>query len=257
MTHALIGHTGFVGGTLWGTGRYDVGFNSKNFRDMEGQSFDTVTCAGVQAQKWWANQNPQADWDGIAPLLDVLGTVKTRRMILISSVDVYQTPVGVDENSPTPVDGHHPYGLHRLQVEDRLNALFDDCRIIRLPGLYGAGLKKNLIFDTLMARDLSGFDARSEFQFYHLKRLQSDIDRLCETGIHKLNLATEPVSVKDVIHSINGQSHTLELSRPPVEYDMRTCHGGIWGQDGLYLVSAKDCLADIAAFADEWRREHP
>ncbi|MDA7964131.1 hypothetical protein [Ruegeria sp.] len=256
MTHALIGHTGFVGHNLWATGAYDIGYNSKNFREMAGQSFDTVTCAGVQAVKWWANQNAEADWAAIEPLLQVLDTVQTRRLILISTVDVYKSPIGVDESSPTPTDDLHAYGLHRLRVEDHLRARFDDCRVLRLPGLFGNGLKKNLIFDALTGGGLSGFDARSRFQFYHLNRLKPDIDRICQTDLSLVNLAVEPVSVRDVVQKVTGQDHDLELPKPPFLYDMQTCHAGVWGQSGPYLETAPQCLQGIAGFADQWRRDH-
>src|SRR5262249_39258513 len=114
---ALIGYTGFVGSNLDRQGMFHARFNSKNFQALANQEFDEVWCAGVQAAKWWANQNPEADWDRISALLRMLGTIKARRFVLISTVDVFACPIGVDE---TTVPVHYDllaYGRNRLRVE--------------------------------------------------------------------------------------------------------------------------------------------
>ncbi len=108
MRRALIGFTGFVvAPTLDRQQAFTDRYNSKNFREMAGQQFDEVVCAGIQAVKWWANQNPEEDWVGITPLLEVLGKTEIKRLVLIPTVDVYKNPVGVDENTPIETDGVH------------------------------------------------------------------------------------------------------------------------------------------------------
>ena len=96
MRRALIGYTGFVGSNLDAPGRFTARYNSKNIGALNGESFDEVWCACVLAVKWWANQNPTADWAGICSLLEVLKYVESKRFILISTVDVYREPIGVD-----------------------------------------------------------------------------------------------------------------------------------------------------------------
>lgn len=246
---ALIGHTGFVGGNLDAQGTFTDRFNSANFREMAGRHFDEVVCAGVQAVKWWANANPEADWAGIAPLLDVLDTVRADRFVLISTVDVYRAPRGVDEATPVETEGLHPYGAHRHAVECRVRARFPDALILRLPGLFGPGLKKNLIFDVLDGRDLSGFHRDSTFQFYDLGRLSGDIARAREAGLNLVNLAVAPVRVADVVARLTGRAHDHVTEAPPVHYDMRTRHAAHWGETGPYLQGAEACLDAIAAFA--------
>src|SRR4051812_7816206 len=121
---ALIGHTGFVGGNLNRQGVFDARFNSQNIEDLAGQEFDEIYCAGVAAAKWWANQNPQADRDGIEKLLAVLDTVKAGRFVLISTVDVFKVPVAVDEKTVPRGSGLHAYGRHRLLVEEWVKGRF-------------------------------------------------------------------------------------------------------------------------------------
>ena len=87
-------------------------------------------------------QNPEADWNAIRALLDVLATVRTDRFVLLSTVDVFRDPVEVDEASPVDLAGLHAYGRHRYQVEEWVKAHFDNTVVVRLPGLFGDGLRK-------------------------------------------------------------------------------------------------------------------
>ena len=251
---ALIGHTGFVGSCLDGPD-FNARFNSSNSEDARGRQFDEVVCAGVQAVKWWANKNPDKDWAGIQRLLDVLATMKAERFVLISTVDVYHDPVAVDETTPIRTDGLHSYGLHRHRVEEFVRNRFGDAAVIvRLPGLFGPGLKKNLIFDLLEGRDVSGFDARSEFQFYDLSRLSQDLDLIRSAGLKTVNLAVEPVSVAEVAERITAERYDRRTDTAPLKYDMQTVHAPVWGRPGRYLEDAESCLARIGAFAEGWTR---
>ncbi|MGV6847589.1 MAG: hypothetical protein ACWA5A_04335 [Marinibacterium sp.] len=254
MTRALIGHTGFVGSNLMEQQAFGATFNSRNFADMAGQSFDQVVCAGVQAVKWWANQNPQEDWAGIDPLLKVLAETRAGCFVLISTVDVYGTPVGVTEDTTIETDGLHAYGLHRWKVEEFVRNTFPDHRILRLPGLFGNGLKKNLIYDALNGGDLSGFDARSSFQFYNLDRIGADVTTaITRAAPGTYNLAVAPVSVGAVMERLTGTPYTHTTDRGPLSYDMQSARLAPWGIDGAYLETSGQCLDGIAAYAQRVR----
>src|SRR3954452_9897381 len=110
MRSALIGHTGFVGSNLARQHRFDATYNSSNIDSISGEEFDLLVCAGVRAEKWIANANPDADRAGIERLLKAVGTVKAHRAVLISSVDVFIAPAEVDETTPVVTAGLHPYG---------------------------------------------------------------------------------------------------------------------------------------------------
>jgi hypothetical protein len=253
MRTALIGYTGFVGSNLDAQLKFSHRYNSRNFGEMRGQEYDVVYCAGVQAKKWWANQHPEQDWESIAPLLEVLSTVSARQFALISTVDVYKDPSGVSEDTPIDAVGLHAYGLHRYKVELAIRDLFPQVSIIRLPGLFGEALKKNLINDVLVGNDLSGFDHRSSFQFYDLSRIGADIQKAFAAQLPLVNFAVEPVTVKDVMLTMTGAPYEHETPAQPHRYDMRTKHAGIWGRDGNYLVTKQECLTGIALFQRSWR----
>lgn len=248
MTRALIGHTGFVGSNLAAQQNFTHLYNSKNFKEMAGQNFDEVVCAGVQAVKWWANQNPEEDWAGITPLLDVLDHVNTNRFTLISTVDVYKTPVGVNEDTPIETDGLHAYGTHRWRVEQRIRDRFEDHRILRLTGLYGNGLKKNLIHDVLTGGNIDGFDARSAFQFYNLNRISADVNTAANAPIGTYNLAVAPVTVAGVVETLTGTPYEHQTDAGPFFYDMQSNALSPWGIDGPYLEDVDTSLAGIKAY---------
>ena len=251
MRRALIGHTGFVGSNLDRPGRFVARYNSKNIDEIRGVKFDEVWCAGVQAKKWWANLNPETDWAHIASLLQILSEINTRRFVLISTIDVYRNPCGVDEDSPTTELNHHPYGVNRLKVERFVAERFEDCQILRLPGLYGKGLKKNFIYDVVNGRLGGEIHPSSTFQFYGLDHLWADAHRAAEAGIGLINVAVGPVTVASVYRAIAGAEYALGRGAPLVSYDMRTKHSSLWGSTTGYLYSADECLRGISAYAGQ------
>ena len=130
---ALIGYTGFVGSNLLRQRPFDACFNSSNIDQIAGRSFDLVVCCGARAEKWKANADPEGDLDNIEALTRALANVNATKLVLISTVDVFLSPVAVDEDSPTPTTGLHAYGRNRRRLEQIVASRFD-AHIIRLPG---------------------------------------------------------------------------------------------------------------------------
>lgn len=149
MRSALIGYTGFVGGNLALQYEFSDKYNSKNINEIVGQSYDFCVCAGVKAQKWVANQNPEQDWNDIQSLINLLQQATISRFVLISTVDVYPHPVDVNEDSIIDLAELPAYGLNRLKLEEWVKTHYTDYLIIRLPGLFGQNIKKNFIHDIL------------------------------------------------------------------------------------------------------------
>lgn len=149
MKSALIGYTGFVGGNLDLQYEFSDKYNSKNIQDIVGKSYDFCICAGVKAQKWTANQNPEQDWNDIQSLINVLEQTTISRFVLISTVDVYPNPINVDEDTEIDTTKLQAYGLNRLKFEKWVMNYYSDYLIIRLPGLFGQNIKKNFIHDIL------------------------------------------------------------------------------------------------------------
>lgn len=245
---ALLGYTGFVGSNILSQRSFDAVFNSKNIDELADQRFDEITCAAVSAVKWKANQEPDEDWRGIERLLLALSRVRADRIVLISTVDVYPNPIGVFEDyDPSPLP-NHPYGTHRLRFERRVKEQFETVHIIRLPGLFGNGIKKNVIYDLINNRELEVINPDSSFQYYSLTRLCGDLDHAVQLGIPLLNLATEPISTREIIRQFFPNRIVGQKAAPVSHYDFRSRHSSDWGSGDGYLYSAMTIREDMARF---------
>jgi nucleoside-diphosphate-sugar epimerase len=237
MKKALIGYTGFVGATLDHELRPSHRYRSKNIDEIRGQAFDDVICAGVQAMKWWANLHPDEDWAGIKRLLDALAQVEAKRFTLISTIDVYPQPRMVDEDSVIDRAGHHAYGLHRLMVEDWILEHFPHVAILRLPGLFGPGLKKNVIYDMMHDNGLEKIHPEGSFQYYDTRLLPADIERCWQNHIGILNIATEPITTREIRDQFFKGKVLGGTGPAPAAYDMRSIHAALWDGCKGYLYS--------------------
>jgi len=249
MTNALIGFSGFVGSTLLKQVPFESLFRSTNIRDIEGQSFDTVVCAGAPAQKWIANREPEADRQKIDGLIAHLKTVQCKTFILISTVDVFKDSMGVDEETLVDESELHAYGLHRRLLEKFVESHFPNHLIVRLPGLVGPRLRKNVIFDFLNDNNLDAIESRGVFQFYPMVSLWYDIQTTLNAGLKLVHLTAEPISVADVSRKGFGKKFEQVLPNTPAAYDMRTRHAQVFGATGHYQYSAHETIQAIRAYA--------
>jgi len=249
MSHALVGHSGFVGTTLLKQKRFDSLYRSTNIDEIRGQSFDLVVCAAAPAQKWVANLNPEMDLQIIEGLIDHLKTIQCNRFVLISTVDVFRHPVKVNEDSQVDESGLHPYGLHRRMLEKFVENHFPGRLIARLPGLVGPGLRKNVIFDFLNNNDLQKVDSRNVFQFYPMVNLWWDIQTALLSGLSLVHLTAAPVSVMEVAENGFGRSFVQPLENPPVLYDMQSNHAALFGSGGSYQYSKRETIQAVRSYA--------
>jgi nucleoside-diphosphate-sugar epimerase len=242
---ALIGHSGFVGGNLLARRSYDSVFRSSDIDTIRGCEFGHVVCAGIQAKKWWANLHPVEDLASIERLLHPLSEIRAERFTLISTIDVYPSPRGVDEDTPIEAEGHHAYGLHRLQVEKRIMEMFPQVLVLRLPGLFGPGLKKNVIYDLIHDNNLHQVHPGGVFQYYDLRRLADDIDHAWSMGCSVLNVSSEPAGTIEIRDRYFPGKDPGGTGAAPSGYDMHSKHAAAWGGTGGYLYSKEQVLSDL------------
>lgn len=248
MKKALIGHTGFVGSNLSRDGDYSAYFNSTNIAEIEGNEYDLIVCAGISAVKWKANKCPESDWEGIEKLLKPLSKAKSERFILISTIDVYAKHVGVDETTAIDQVENHPYGTHRLRVEKYVEERFAKSHIIRLPGLFGPGLKKNVIYDLLHNNCLEMINLNSCFQYYDVRRLEDDMQSVIKAGLKIVNFSSEPISNMTIIDRFFPKKRFGATPSPTANYDIRSIHAEKLGGIDGYLYSAETVLEDMGDF---------
>lgn len=252
---ALIGFTGFVGGTLHRAGAFDLLVNSKNTDDLRGGSFDLVVCAGVPAEKWRANQEPERDRSTIASIRDALGAAKIGEFILISTIDVYCDPgEPKDEEGVADSSRNHAYGRHRLELEHWAADRFAKTRIIRLPALFGEGLKKNVVYDLLHDNRTEKINPSSIFQWYPLRRLPSDIARIRASDIDLINLFPEPIETAEMLAAFFPDAKVGPPTTPAPAYDLRTRYSHMFGGPPGYTLDRGTVLGELVDFIAQERK---
>lgn len=249
VNNALIGFSGFVGSSLLKQVNFDALYRSTNIGEIQSKSFDTVVCAGAPAQKWIANSEPEADLQKIEGLITHLKTIQCNTFILISTVDVFKNSIGVDEDTLVDEVDLHAYGLHRRLLEKFVESHFPNHLIIRLPGLVGSGLRKNVIFDFLNNNNLHAIESRGIFQFYPIVNLWGDIQLALSLGLKLVHLTAEPVNVARVSKEGFDKSFTQVLGNKPAAYDLKTKYAKLFGGTGNYQYSARETIQAVRAYA--------
>lgn len=260
MNNAIIGYTGLVGSNLLSQlqaskkEQLDL-YNSSNINESANKEYDLVYVSAIQAQKWWANQNPEQDKALIESLLLMLAKIRCRKLILISTVDVYDPPTTGDENTSIN-DDIHAYGKNRRFAEIEITKLFPNSTIIRLPGLIAPNLKKNILFDLKNKNQIHSINANSVLQWYPLSRLSHDIDIVLKENLSLINLSVEPISTIDIVKyardiSVKQLNHNL----PQVSYNIRSIHSNLFGGNNGYCVSKLESLNGIVAYLESNKDE--
>ena len=139
----LVGSTGFVGGNLAAKHAFAAVCHSTDIAAQFGAKPDLCVYAGVPAAMFLANADPDADLAVMAAARENLRQIAPKQLVLISSIAVYADSRGKDEQSPMTPDGLPAYGRNRLQLERWVREDYPNALIVRLPALYGIGLKKN------------------------------------------------------------------------------------------------------------------
>ena len=147
QTSALVGYTGFVGSNLYRKGEFTAVYNSKNIEEAFGTNPDLLYYAGVRAEKFLANKDPERDLAVVKEAFENIKKINPKKLVLISTIDVYKNPDGVNEDTPIDTENLHPYGYNRYLLEQWVRKDYPDALIVRLPGLFGPNIKKNFIYD--------------------------------------------------------------------------------------------------------------
>lgn len=247
---ALIGYTGFVGGNIAAQYTFDDLYNSKNIAEIEGKEYDLVVSAANRAEMWRINQEPEKDLAEIKEFINHIEKVKISKLVLVSTVGVYKNPNGANEDTPIETEGLLPYGVNRYYLENYCREHFDTT-IIRLPGLFGKGIKKNVIFDLLHDNNVDRIHKDGVYQYYNLANIWKDIQIALDNNLDIVNFATPPVSTEEVARecfNINFTNVPSDIA--PAFWDMHSKYALLYGGEGDYLYTKEAELAGIKAFVE-------
>ena len=242
---ALIGFTGFVGGHLQKSFSFEEKYNRSNVAEIQGLDTDLLVCAGLPAEKWIANRDPEADWLNMAQLAQLVSTVKAEKAILISTIDVFQPAIDVTESNQPDLIGGEAYGRNRAWFESVFKSTFSNSLIIRLPGLFGTDLKKNLIFDLLNEREeqYKSVDEGSKFQFFDMTLLSKVIAVGLDNKLSEINVATEPLTGQEIANIFDVR---LNNGLKQINYRMKSRFDYLFGGKNGYLYGKDEVIAGIS-----------
>uniref|UniRef100_UPI00402971A5 sugar nucleotide-binding protein n=1 Tax=Gemmiger formicilis TaxID=745368 RepID=UPI00402971A5 len=192
----LVGSTGFVGGNLLAKHTFAAECHSSDITAQYGTRPDLCVYAGVPAAMFLANADPEADLAVMRAARENIRQIAPKRLVLISSIAVLADSRGVYEDSPAQDTGALPaYGKNRLQLERWMREDFPDALIVRLPALYGAGIRKNFLFDLhtitpamLRPEKYSELAAKSP--------LVKSAYTLADNGFYKLSGTADPAALR-------------------------------------------------------------
>lgn len=145
--NSLVGYTGFVGSNIAAKGEFEGLYNSKSIQSAYNTNPELLVYAGLPAEKFIANKDPEGDMKKIQGAINNIKAINPKKLVLISTIDVYPFPNRVDEDSAIDKTKLLPYGFDRLYLEEFVELNFKDYLIVRLPGLFGKNIKKNFIYD--------------------------------------------------------------------------------------------------------------
>ncbi len=243
--NALVGYTGFVGSNLAKNGTFSALYNSKNIGEAFNLCPDVLFYSGLPAEKFLADKFPEKDRAKTDEAAQNILRINPKRVVLISTVDVYEVTDGKTESMIDGNESRLPYGANRLELERFVAKNFEHHHIVRLPGLFGVNLKKNFIYDFIsfipamlneqkiteignIRQDVYSMYTLQENGFY---KLSPDADRerarelFCEVGFSALNFTDSRAVFQfynlanlfsDINTAITNEIKTLNLATEPI-----------------------------------------
>ena len=149
MKDNLVGYTGFVGSNIAAKHHFEGLYNSKNIKEAYGSNPDLLVYSGIRAEMFLANKFPEKDLASMNEAIENIKQINPKRLVLISTISVYDTPVGIDEDAEITTESLLAYGKNRHYLEEWVMKHCPDSLIVRLPALYGESIKKNFIYDLI------------------------------------------------------------------------------------------------------------
>jgi len=239
---AIVGHTGFIGSNLKFFYKSKYNFNTKNLRLINKYEYDLVILCAPSSKMWLANKFPKKDKNNIRKIINILKKTRTRKIVLISTIEVYGK--NNNKNELNKVDKHlnNSYGKNRIFLEEFVNNFFSDKLIIRLPIVYGKNFTKNCIYDLKNKNNINLLNGDDLIQLYNVKNLKRDIDFCLRKKIKLINISSNPIRLKLVAKKLFGID--LNLNKKPRIMMMKTS----LLKKKKYFYSQKQTIDDLKYF---------
>ena len=254
LKNAIFGYSGLVGSYFIKRNKFEEFYNSSNIRDSMNREYDEIVVCCIPAVKWLANKYPEKDTCDIERIKDVFKTIHAKKVTLVSTIDIYDNINNKsNENTHIQYEKNNTYGRNRFLFEEFIKVTFNDYHIIRLPALFGRGLKKNIIYDLLNNHNVSDVPIHSTFQWYNLEWLNDDVMICKKNNIKECNLFTEPLETICIVNLFKQCDLKKNDNDAHITYDVQTINHRYFphGSNG-YIRTKQDVLKNIEKFINQY-----
>lgn len=149
LADVLFGSSGVVEQNLKASWQFDAHYNWANMRAARGQAFDLAVITAAPGSISAANCNPSYDEQLIQEFINHLKYIRAQRVVLISTIAVLDAQSATYTESTAQFETDAAFGRHRRWLEEACRSMFPASLILRLPEIFGPGLKSNFVFDAL------------------------------------------------------------------------------------------------------------
>ena len=244
MRDCIIGYSGFVGNKI--SKRDYIKINSKNIHRIKNKNFNVVYCAAPTGKKFVANKNPNKDFTNILKLIKILKTIKCKKFVLISTIDIYQNKTtNINEKYFPRKNKTRNYGANRFYLEVFVKENFENYHIIRLPNLFGKNLKKNFIFD-LLYNERVFISKNSLVQLFNLDKINFYIHKIIKKKIRYINLTSPPLKLVNICKII--KTYNKKFSGKLYKYNVSSIHSPKFQKKSKYIISENEIMNDLLKF---------
>jgi hypothetical protein len=125
---------------------------------------------------------------------------------------------------------------------------------VRLPVVYGEGLKKNIIYDLLNKNQIKNINPNDILQYYPVDKLYLDINFSIKNNLSLINLSSEPIKNSEII-KIFYKKIILNKKKIAIRnYNMKSIYSKIWNKKN-YIYTKKYIINDLIKFKNNFLKK--
>lgn len=175
-------------------------------------------------------------------LFEVLKRIECDKIILFSTIHVYNHRIIQDEDVKKVSEGY--YGFNRFNLEQNLRFVFNDqLLIVRLPETFGIGLEdNNLLFDLMNKKKLNKININTKLSWYPMAWLFQDVSTALSYDLNAVNLFPEGIETSEIICEI------FPSYKNEGYHGKRFVSKHVSKHENIYVYSSKSILSFMKSF---------
>jgi hypothetical protein len=247
---ALTGRPGLLTSSLRAQMRFDLEVHHGDLTRLLDEQFHLVVCgAPVGIDAATSVEGIEQDQRDLAQLARVLSHVRTRHLVVLSTVAVYCGLASADEATDVDTVAGTSWARHHYWFEQKLREHHPSMVVLRLPLAFGpADQGPRELLDLERGVVPSGLTPDAALQCYDTARLAHDLDVAVAAGLPLANLVGEPVSVRDLAQACFGVTLPGPLGADQ-RTDVRTLHADVFSGTGGYVMDRAAVIDAVAGWA--------